>query len=85
MAVDADTAASAARLRGAAGIALGDALHLATAARAGAIAFLTNDRRLVGRDTKLDVLILDDLIASDERPAGDHEDRGLTGGRPSSG
>lgn len=63
-ALDTETAVTAARLRGTSGVGLGDAIHLATAMEAGAAAFLTNDRRLVGRVPELDVLLLDDLLAT---------------------
>lgn len=65
-ALDTETAVTAARLRGASGVGLGDAIHLATAMEAGAAAFLTNDRRLVGRVPGLDVLLLDDLLATSD-------------------
>lgn len=74
--LDADIAALAARLRGASGVTLGDAIHLAAARQAGASAFLTNDRRLTRRDASLEVLILDDLMAADQREATlEHNDR----------
>lgn len=62
--LDTETAVTAARLRGTSNVGLGDAIHLATALRAGAAAFLTNDRRLMGRVAELDVLLLDDLLAT---------------------
>ena len=53
-------ATDAAVIRGARGIGLADAIHLATARAAGATAFVTNDHRLRG-SVKLEVVYLDDL------------------------
>lgn len=53
-------AEDAAWLRGRAGMAVADAVHLATARAAGATAFVTNDRRIRSRPG-VDVLYLDDL------------------------
>jgi len=44
-----ETADRYAQIRGAAGIAPADAIHLASAAQAGTDLFLTNDKRLVGK------------------------------------
>jgi predicted nucleic acid-binding protein len=44
-----DTANHYARIRGKLGVPSADAIHLASAAQAGADLFLTNDRKLVGR------------------------------------
>lgn len=44
--LDGDTAEDAAWIRGSVGMALADAVHLATARNAGATAFITNDRRI---------------------------------------
>ncbi len=55
-------AEDAAWIRGASGIGLEDAVHLATALAAGATAFVTNDRRLRSIPN-LDVIYLDDLVA----------------------
>jgi len=44
-----DTADRYARIRGTAGVAPADAIHLASAAQAGTDLFLTNDKSLVGR------------------------------------
>ena len=44
-----ETADRYAQIRGAAGIAPADAIHLASAAQAGTALFLTNDKRLVGK------------------------------------
>lgn len=57
----AEVAVDAAIIRGARGIALPDAIQLATARAAGATAFVTNDRSLRG-STTLEVVYLDDLV-----------------------
>jgi len=44
-----ETAHHYARIRGTLGLPLADAIHLASAAQAGADLFLTNDKRLVGK------------------------------------
>ncbi|MEO6207858.1 MAG: PIN domain-containing protein [Candidatus Limnocylindrales bacterium] len=58
--LDADLAGDAAWLQGALGLTVGDAIHLATARRAGATAFITNDRRLRSI-ARLEVLYLDEI------------------------
>lgn len=58
-----DLAADAAVIRGARGMSLADAIHLASARAAGATAFVTNDRRIRG-SAKLEVVYLDDLVPS---------------------
>ena len=60
--LDRATAEDAAWIRGALGIGLEDAVHLASARNAGATAFVTNDRRLRSIP-RLEVLYLDDLVA----------------------
>lgn len=69
--LDAATAEDAAWIRGSLGLTLQDAVHLASARRAGASAFVTNDRRIRSLP-RLDVLYLDDLDA----PAADLGCRG---------
>ena len=61
-ALDSTIAEDAAWIRGAAGVGLEDAVHLATARSAGATAFVTNDRRLRSIPN-LEVVYLDDLAA----------------------
>ena len=56
-------AADAARLRGACGLSVPDAIVLATAAAADAVV-LTNDRRLVGAGPDVPTLLLDELVAA---------------------
>jgi predicted nucleic acid-binding protein len=60
--LDRSTAEDAAWIRGALGVGLEDAIHLASARRMGATAFVTNDRR-IRSIPHLDVLNLDDLTA----------------------
>ena len=60
--LDAAIAEDAAWIRGASGIGLEDAVHLASARAAGASAFVTNDRRIQSIPN-LDVIYLDDLVA----------------------
>jgi predicted nucleic acid-binding protein len=48
IAVDSEVAVEAAIVRGASRLSIGDAIHLATARRSGATAFVTNDRRITG-------------------------------------
>jgi predicted nucleic acid-binding protein len=55
-------AEDAAWIRGALGIGLEDAVHLASARDAGATVFITNDRRLRSIP-RLEVVYLDDLVA----------------------
>lgn len=55
-----EVAVDAGVIRGARGIGLADAIHLATARAGGATAFVTNDRRLRGT-ARLAVVPLDDL------------------------
>jgi predicted nucleic acid-binding protein len=58
VAFDHSLAEDAAWLRGALGVSMTDAIHLATARRAGATAFITNDRRLRSI-ARLEVIDLD--------------------------
>lgn len=58
--LDRELAADAAWLQGALGLTVGDAIHLATARRAAATAFITNDRRLRSI-ARLEVLYLDEV------------------------
>jgi len=55
-------AEDAAWIRGASGVGLEDAVHLASARAAGATAFVTNDRR-IRAIPNLDVIYLDDIVA----------------------
>lgn len=61
--LDAAIAEDAAWIRGASGLGLEDAVHLASARAAGATAFVTNDRRIRAIANYLDVIYLDDLVA----------------------
>ncbi len=67
--VDARVAADAARLRGSTGLALPDALVLATATGAGAV-LLTNDRALAHAAGTDAALLLDDLLSPGQSPSG---------------
>jgi predicted nucleic acid-binding protein len=58
-----EVAVDAAVIRGARGMTLADAIHLASARAAGATAFITNDRRVRG-SRKLEVVYLDELEPS---------------------
>jgi predicted nucleic acid-binding protein len=60
--LDPSIAEDAAWIRGAAGIGLEEAVHLATARSSGATAFVTNDRR-IRPIPQLDLIYLDDLVA----------------------
>ena len=60
--LDSTVAEDAAWIRGAAGVGLEDAVHLAAARAASATAFVTNDRRLRSIPN-LEVVYLDDLVA----------------------
>lgn len=55
-----EIAVDAAVIRGARGLGLADAMHLASARAAGATAFVTNDRRVRG-SARLEVVYLDEL------------------------
>ena len=61
-----EIAADAAVIRGIRGMALADAIHLASARAASATAFVTNDRTIRG-SAKLEVIYLDDLEPVTER------------------
>jgi predicted nucleic acid-binding protein len=67
VALDATAAEDAAWIRGRSGMSLPDAMHVACARAAGATAFVTNDRRIASRPG-LDVVFLDDLIATEPPP-----------------
>ena len=60
--LDADAAEDVAWIRGRSGITVPDAIHLACARSAAATVFVTNDRRMPTL-RRLEVVILDDLIA----------------------
>ncbi|OGO57126.1 MAG: hypothetical protein A2Z32_14470 [Chloroflexi bacterium RBG_16_69_14] len=60
--LDRALAEDAAWIRGSLGIGLEDAIHLATARKAAATAFVTNDRR-IRSIPRVDVVYLDDLVA----------------------
>ena len=60
--LDGAIAEDAAWIRGASGMGLEDAVHLACARAAGATAFVTNDRRITALPN-LEVVYLDDLVA----------------------
>lgn len=60
--LDRSVAEDAAWMRGSLGIGLADAVHLATARKAGATAFVTNDRR-IRSIPRLEAVYLDDLAA----------------------
>ncbi len=59
----AEIAADAAWIRGAGGLSLADAIHVATAKATGATALITNDRRIRSRPG-LEVIYLSDLAAA---------------------
>jgi predicted nucleic acid-binding protein len=59
--LDREVAIEAAIIRGSGSTSLADAIHLATARVAGATAFVTNDRRVVGIP-RLAIVYLDDLV-----------------------
>lgn len=61
--VDQAVAESAARIRSDYNFKVPDSIQLASALRAGASAFLTNDRE-IGRFRELDVLVLDDFVGA---------------------
>jgi len=60
--LDAALAEDVAWIRGRTGIALQDAIHVASARAVGASVFVTNDRRIPALP-RLEVVILDDLVA----------------------
>ncbi len=68
VALTSDVAEDAAWLRGLGGLALADAVHLASARAAGATAFITNDRR-IGSQPRVEVFYLDDLVLEDPAAA----------------
>jgi predicted nucleic acid-binding protein len=61
--VDRDAARLAAKLRADFNISPADALQVAASLQAGAKTFLTNDKRLTGLQTIIEILILDDFVA----------------------
>jgi len=62
MPLDGGIAEDAAWIRGSLGISIEDAIHMATARKADATAFVTNDRR-IRSIPRLTVVYLDDLVA----------------------
>ena len=63
VAVTADIADGAARLRARQGVRLPDAIQVSASHAAGAAAFLTNDRALAGADLPLPVRLLDEMVS----------------------
>ena len=61
--IDRNVARLAAKLRADYNISPADALQLAAGFQGGAKAFLTNDKRLSGLQTVIEILILDDFVA----------------------
>jgi predicted nucleic acid-binding protein len=61
--VDRNVARLAAKLRADFNVTPADALQVAAGIQAGAKAFLTNDKRLSGLQTVIEILILDDFVA----------------------
>jgi predicted nucleic acid-binding protein len=61
--IDRDVARLGAKLRADFKISPADALQVAASLQAGAKAFLTNDKRLTGMQTIIEILILDDFVA----------------------
>ncbi|MGB7873539.1 MAG: PIN domain-containing protein [Anaerolineales bacterium] len=60
--VDRDVARLAAKLRADFNVSPADALQVSASLQAGAKAFLTNDKRLTGLQTVIEILILDDFV-----------------------
>ncbi len=63
--IDRDVARLSAKLRADFNVTPADALQVAASLQAGAKAFLTNDKRLTGLQTILEILILDDFAAAE--------------------
>jgi predicted nucleic acid-binding protein len=61
--IDRAVARLAAKLRADFNVSPADALQVAASLQAGAKAFLTNDKRLTGLQTIIEILILDDFVA----------------------
>ena len=61
--VDRNVARLAAKLRADFNVSPADALQVAASLQAGAKAFLSNDKRLSGLQTVIEILILDDFVA----------------------
>jgi predicted nucleic acid-binding protein len=61
--IDRNVARLAAKLRADYNVSPADALQVAASLQAGAKAFLTNDKRLTGLQTIIEILILDDFAA----------------------
>ena len=61
--IDRNVARLAAKLRADFNVSPADALQVAASLQAGAKAFLTNDKRLFGLQTVIEILILDDFVA----------------------
>ncbi len=62
--IDRNVARLAAKLRADYSISPADALQVAASLQAGAKAFLTNDKRLTGLGTIIEILILDDYVVT---------------------
>lgn len=67
--IDRDITRQAAQLRGAFGVGAMDALQLATALKAGATAFATNDLALSRLSSMIDVIVLDDVLDDRQKMA----------------
>ena len=61
--IDVNVARLAAKLRADYSVSPADALQVAASLQAGAKTFLTNDKRLFGLQTVIEILILDDFVA----------------------
>ena len=63
--IDRNVARLAAKLRADYNVTPADALQVAASLQAGAKAFLTNDKRLSGFQTLIEILILDDFVGKE--------------------
>jgi predicted nucleic acid-binding protein len=63
--IDRNVAHLAAKLRADYNVSPADALQVAASLQAGAKAFLTNDKRLSGLQTVIEILILDDFVTAE--------------------
>lgn len=63
--IDRNVARLAAKLRAEFNVTPADALQVAAGLQAGAKAFLTNDKRLSGLQTVIEILILDDFVVTE--------------------